>query len=103
MRRMLSIKPSSPHSTTWQQYTLQKSEEYYRIAVAVSLINRLIQETKIIFHKIYSPVSSLFCLIPSILCSSERNLAFCDIINEYKNNLPNSETAYTEVSLWKQD
>ena len=74
-------------------------KEYYRRAIVIHLLHRLTKEINFRFTKFSNRVSTLLCLIPSIVCLPDMNLDFHNAVSEHKEDLPHHEISDEEIRL----
>ena len=95
MEMKLVITPSIPLTTNRQQHRNNipstNPEQYYRREITIPLLDRLTQEMKFRSTKLSNQISTLPCLIPSVICSPDMNLDFHNIVSEYKDEILKSQ------------
>ena len=81
----------------------ENSEEYYRRALAVPLVNRFIAEMTFRFNSFNKTTSKLLLLVPSTICVPKYNdLNIEVVIEQYSDDLPNPDVIDLELKLWKR-
>ena len=81
----------------------ENSEEYYRRAVAIPLVDRFITEMIFRFNLLNKTASKLLLLVPSIICDPEYNdLDIEGLIEQKSDDLPNPEVIDLKLKLCKQ-
>ena len=96
------VESTVPRSTVRQMHCnsvfAENSEEYYRRALAIPLVNRFIAE----MTSLNKTVSKLLLLVLSIICDSEcNNLDIAGLIEQYSDDLSNPDVIDLELKLWK--
>ena len=97
------VEPTIPRSTVRQMHRnsvpAENSEEYYRRALAIPLVDRFIAE----MTSLNKTVSKLLLLVLSIICNSECNdLDIEGLIEQYSDDLSNPDVIDLELKLWKR-
>ena len=81
----------------------ENSEEYYRRALVVPLVDQFIIEMTFWFNPFNKTASKFLLFIPSIICDPEyKDLDIEGLIEQYSDDLPNPDVIDLELKLWKR-
>ena len=81
----------------------ENSEEYYRRALAVPLVNRFIAEMTFRFNSFNKTTSKLLLPVPTTISDPKYNdLNIEGMIEQYSDDLPNPDVIDLELKLWKR-
>ena len=104
MATVVNVEPSKPRSCSRQRnrpnVVACTVEEWYKINVAIPFIDHIISDLESHFSSNAKTVSSLLCLVPSLIVKKV-TVDFADLIELYNDDLPSPELFSSELALWK--
>ena len=100
----VDVEPSVPRTVGRQlgrdNIEHNSAEDYYRRSIALPLLDHLIRQMQERFGEQQIVASKLLCLVPSFLCK-DSNLNLDEVLEFYRDDLPNPLVIGTEISRWK--
>ena len=105
MAERMNVAPSTPRMTQRQIHrdTIEaaNTKEYYKLVVAIPILDTLISEMKIRFNKFSITASKVLYLVPELICSEpDITTKLAPVIEMYKVDLINPDIVDQEITLW---
>ena len=104
MGTAVNVQPSKPRRFIRQRNRpnaeAETVQEWYRVNVAVPLLDHIIVELDSQFSSIAQTSARLLCLVPSVMCS-QNDLNISEAVELYHNDLPSPELFDQEFTRWR--